>query len=312
MVAQVAAEEPETAAKIPQPTTFTCMSRPGSHCSHGERPRNICSERRVRKRISPIQMKSGRAVSVQEAELAQTVVASTEPIGTFATIVIAAKPTARRARPIHRPPASSAIRMQRSTTAVPTRPRSPNIRSDPALDGALDHLLDRLRLRLLVAGRMAREHMDELVHEGDEQNHEPDRVAELREPHRHRDHALRDVVEAPGLVIHAHRLPGEEADEGGAEEEAGDLDEAAGPAFEAVYDEADADDLARFEGVGKAQEGEGGHAPSREIVPRRDVEVDLAPERQRHHQPEDRDQEQPRKIAGREIKAVEEASDHLD
>ena len=127
IVAQVAADEPDTAAKMPQPTTLTWISRPGSHCSQGERPRNICSERRVRNRISPIQMNSGSAVSVHEAELAQTVVASTEPIGTFATIVIAAKPTARSASPIHSPPASSAIRMASRTSAVPTSPRSPNI-----------------------------------------------------------------------------------------------------------------------------------------------------------------------------------------
>ena len=83
-MAQVAADEPDTAAKMPQPTTFTCMSRPGSHCSQGERPRNISSESLVRNRISPIQMNSGSAASVHEALSAQTVVASTEPIGTLA------------------------------------------------------------------------------------------------------------------------------------------------------------------------------------------------------------------------------------
>ena len=41
MVAQVAALEPDTAAKIAQPTTFTCSSRPGNACIHGARPLNI-------------------------------------------------------------------------------------------------------------------------------------------------------------------------------------------------------------------------------------------------------------------------------
>ena len=43
MVAQVAAEEPDTAAKMAQPTTLTCSSRPGSRCSHGARPSNMSS-----------------------------------------------------------------------------------------------------------------------------------------------------------------------------------------------------------------------------------------------------------------------------
>ena len=40
---------------------------PGCQFSHGARPSNICSESRVRNRISPIQMKSGSAASVHDA-----------------------------------------------------------------------------------------------------------------------------------------------------------------------------------------------------------------------------------------------------
>src|SRR5918999_2549330 len=67
MVAQVAEDEPETAAKMPQPKMLTCMSRPGSQPSHGASPSNISSDRRVRKRISPIHTKSGSAAMVHEA-----------------------------------------------------------------------------------------------------------------------------------------------------------------------------------------------------------------------------------------------------
>ena len=67
MVAQVAEDEPDTAAKMPQPKMLTCMRRPGSQPSHGARPSNISSESRVRKRISPIHTKSGSAASVQDA-----------------------------------------------------------------------------------------------------------------------------------------------------------------------------------------------------------------------------------------------------
>src|SRR3990172_5767231 len=67
MVAQVAADEPDTEPKMPQPRMLTCISRPGSQLSQGASPSNICSESLVRNRISPIQMNSGSAASVQEA-----------------------------------------------------------------------------------------------------------------------------------------------------------------------------------------------------------------------------------------------------
>ena len=47
-VAQVAAEEPETAAKMVQPSTLKCSSRPGRRVSKGARPSNMSSESLVR------------------------------------------------------------------------------------------------------------------------------------------------------------------------------------------------------------------------------------------------------------------------
>src|SRR5580765_8881949 len=81
MVAQVAALDPETAAKMAQPTTLVCRRRPGRCCIQGARPRNMSWLRRVRNRISPIQMKSGRAVSVQLADEPQIVTAIASPAG---------------------------------------------------------------------------------------------------------------------------------------------------------------------------------------------------------------------------------------
>jgi len=63
MVAQVTADEPQTAPNSPQPSTLTCSSRPGRRLSQGARPLNICSARRVRNRISPIQMNMGSDAS---------------------------------------------------------------------------------------------------------------------------------------------------------------------------------------------------------------------------------------------------------
>ena len=62
-MAQVAAEDPETEPNTPQASTTTCRSRPGSQFTQGAMPRKICSERRVRNRISPIHTKSGSAAS---------------------------------------------------------------------------------------------------------------------------------------------------------------------------------------------------------------------------------------------------------
>src|SRR5678815_2360444 len=67
IVAQVAADEPDTVPKIPHARTFTCMSRPGSQLSHGASPSNISSDSLVRNRISPIHMNSGSAAMVQFA-----------------------------------------------------------------------------------------------------------------------------------------------------------------------------------------------------------------------------------------------------
>ena len=102
-VAQVAVEEPETALNIAQPNTVTCSSRPGSRESHGARPLNMPSLKRVRKRISPIHMNIGNAVKVQSALLPQIVVATTLPIGGDVNTAIAKPPVRSRPKPIHRP-----------------------------------------------------------------------------------------------------------------------------------------------------------------------------------------------------------------
>src|SRR2546430_3710117 len=66
IVAQVAAEDPDTVPKMAQPRMFTCISRPGSQPSHGARPSNISSESLVRNRISPIHTNNGSAASVHD------------------------------------------------------------------------------------------------------------------------------------------------------------------------------------------------------------------------------------------------------
>src|SRR4051794_7188786 len=154
------------------------MSRPGSQFSHGAKPRNISSDRRVRNRISPIQMKSGKAASDHDALLPHTVVASTLPAGMPpAANCMPAHPVAIRATPIQTPAPSSSARKPSRMAAMER-----SSMSDPTLHGALDDFLGGLRLRQFVARRKSAQHMNQLVHEGDEKDHEAAAVAELRNP----------------------------------------------------------------------------------------------------------------------------------
>src|SRR4249920_1073811 len=103
MVAQVAALDPDTAAKIAQPTTLVCSRRPGRCCTHGARPRNMSLDKRVRNRISPIQMNSGSAVSVQLDDEPQIVTAIASPAGRELNSCMPIHATPDSVRPIHTP-----------------------------------------------------------------------------------------------------------------------------------------------------------------------------------------------------------------
>ncbi len=102
-MAQVAADEPDTAAKIAQPMMLVCSSRPGRLSIHGARPRNMSSDSRVRNRISPIQMNSGSAVSVQLDDEPQIVTAIASPTGRVVNSSIPMKATPTSASPIQTP-----------------------------------------------------------------------------------------------------------------------------------------------------------------------------------------------------------------
>src|SRR5262245_29866646 len=233
------------------------MSRPGSQFSQGAKPRNISSDSRVRNRISPIQMKSGSAASDHEALLPHTVVASTLPAGMPPpTNCMPAHPVAISATAIQTPAPSSSARNPSRIAAMAS-----SSMSDSALHGALDDFLCALWRRQLVARREATQHMDQLIDKGDEENCETAAVAELRDPQRHRNDALRDVVKFQGLPGHDHGVPGEKADEADADKKRCDLDIVAHLIAEAVDQEADADHFAVPERVGKPEKGGRRHAP---------------------------------------------------
>src|SRR5512147_2350434 len=122
MVAQVAAEEPDTAAKMPQPTMLTCIRRPGSQSTHGERPANISSDRRVRNRISPIQTNSGSAASDQDALDPQKDWNRLTAGGLLVKNCSPNQATTLIAIAIHRPPASSASISPKRRVATASEP----------------------------------------------------------------------------------------------------------------------------------------------------------------------------------------------
>src|SRR5262245_27959089 len=103
IVAQVAALEPDTAAKIAHPTTLVCSRRPGSDCIQGARPRNMSWLSRVRNRISPIQTNNGNAVRVQLDAAPQVVTAIASPAGLALKSCMPIHATPDNVRPIQTP-----------------------------------------------------------------------------------------------------------------------------------------------------------------------------------------------------------------
>ena len=104
-MAHVAAEEPETAAKIAQPMTFVCSKRPGNLLSQGAKPLNKSCESRVRKRISPIHKNKGNAVNVQLEDAPQIVMAIASPAGLLENSSIPSHAVPASVSPTHTPPA---------------------------------------------------------------------------------------------------------------------------------------------------------------------------------------------------------------
>src|SRR5210317_435787 len=109
-VVSVAADEPLTAANRVQPAIFVCNRPPGSQRIQGDNPRNISSESLVRYKISPIQINSGRAVSVQLEAPVQMVVIMASPGGREVNRVMPTQATPTNARPTQTELPSSAKR----------------------------------------------------------------------------------------------------------------------------------------------------------------------------------------------------------
>src|SRR3954468_6856533 len=199
----VAADEPEMAAKIVQPMTLTCSSRPGSSAAHGAKPLNSDWDRRVRNRISPIRMNSGSARSSCVVRMFQAYCATSLSSGMSRKSASRTVPVAASVQPIHRPPARKA----NSTTNMVTTTISMGgqVPCAPSLgDGAGTHadiLEGQAQHRLQEpGGELNRE-------KHDSEGHESLRYPDERSA---RDRGLAGIEAAPGEVGHR---PGEEAAE---------------------------------------------------------------------------------------------------
>src|SRR4051812_49422824 len=152
--------------------------------------------------------------------------------------------------------------------------------------------------------------MDQFIDKRDEQNHEPAAVAELRNPQRYRDDALRNVGKLPRLPGHDRGMPCEKADETNADEKRCDLDIMSHTVVEAVDQEADANHLAMLERMCEPEKGGCRHGPGDEIIARRDIYAERPGAGQQHHQHEKGKEGKPGEIAGEKVEPIKKYADH--
>src|SRR5713226_8034549 len=203
----VAADEPEMAAKIVQPMTLTCSSRPGSSAAQGERPRNSDCDSRVRNRISPIRMNSGRASSSCVVRMFQAYCARSLSSGMSRKSASRTVPVTARVQPIHRPPARKA---NSTTNMVTTMISTAGYALHPESFG------DFTGSHVDVLERQAESGLEEPGHELHGQQNDAEADEGLRDPDQRaaRHRRLAAVEAAPGEVGHR---PGEIAAEADAE-----------------------------------------------------------------------------------------------
>src|SRR5690625_4514282 len=119
-VAQVAADEPLTAANTPEAKIPTCPNPPGIDRIHGARPVNKSFDIRERNKISPIQINNGRAAKDQSVEAPQIFVPSTSNTGALENSTTPTRPVINKAMDTHTPNAKLPINAMTSIDAIKT------------------------------------------------------------------------------------------------------------------------------------------------------------------------------------------------
>src|SRR5690554_6711620 len=179
MVATVAADEPETAAKIAQPMTFVCSRRPGIRFNQGAKPLKRSCDSRVRKRISPIHKNSGKAVSVQLDAAPQILMAIASPAERAEKISMPSQAAPARVRPTHTPLARKP--MMETTSMVITK-------------------ISFMQCSFLgVAMRPAKQAAEGFIHHGDKEDDRACRHSKLGNPQWGGVFAGGNVVERVGI-----------------------------------------------------------------------------------------------------------------
>src|SRR5919204_739126 len=300
IVAQVAAEEPDTVPNTAQPRMLTCIRRPGSQPSHGERPSNISSESRVRYRISPIHTKSGSAASVHEALEPQNDWNRLTSGGVLVKNCSPNHATAASEMAIQTPP----VRSTSSST-------SSTIADSNGVTAAASQLLRKVArggarfLRALIGRFFPAQHGEELIEHGDEKDGDAERQRELRNPDGHADQALRYFLELPAVVDEARDRPQDVGDEERRHHECEELGVPARALGEAIEEYADTHEVAAAEGVTKRQKGARRAEPRHNVIRAADQDAGFAPRGLREHQHADRRHGKRGGDAGRVVEAVE-------
>jgi len=163
---------------------------------------------------------------------------------------------------------------------------------------------------LLITGLVALEDVNHFVDQGDGQNGQTAAEADLGKPERYREHALRHVVEAPGIIGHRHGVPSEIERESGRDAEREYFQRPAFTPGHLFNQNTDADDFATLERVGETEKRHRRHAPGRDVVAGRNIESDLPAQRHEHHDGEDEHQKSARRVARKQVKPVEKRTDH--
>jgi hypothetical protein len=127
----VAADEPDTAANIEQPSIVVCSRRPGRKATHGAIPENSDCDRRVRNSSSPIRMNSGSETISEDVRMLNDHSAICRMVGRLVNTSSNTMPMPISAGPIQIPAisvtvisTSSQVRMA-VTTLRPRRPGRP-------------------------------------------------------------------------------------------------------------------------------------------------------------------------------------------
>src|SRR3990167_4395736 len=288
MVAQVAADEPDTAAKMVLPRMLVCSSRPGSTLTQGARPLNMLSDSLVRNRISPIQTNSGSAVSVQLLAEPQMVTAIASPALREENSSMPIQATPASVRPIQTPLPSNA---NKATISKPVT--------------AISFMVG---LRSVEALTLATGLQHPFIHNGNEQHQRAQRHRQLGNPQRRGVVAGGDVVELDRLPHQAHSEPGKQAREQHRHAQRPQLQAPAGTAFELAQHQRDADVLVALERVRQRQEAGGGHGVAGVGVRARHVELELPPQHRQQHHDQHADHEHRREPGAAVVQGIEHAS----